>query len=59
MTEKNPLEFTIPLGANEVTLRFTDDNLEDADFDDLISFITLFKKQFNRKTPSSTKDEEG
>jgi hypothetical protein len=41
--------YTIPLGANEAQLTFTGSNLEPADFDALIDYVNLFKKQFQRK----------
>ena len=43
-------QYAIPLGGNEATLTFTGQSLSTADFDALIEYVELFKKQFDRKT---------
>ena len=42
-------QYQIPLGANQAHLAFTGEELTPADFDDLIEYVRLFKKQFERK----------
>jgi hypothetical protein len=43
--------YKIPLGANEAELVFTGEKLEPEDFDALIDYVEIFKKQFTRKLP--------
>ena len=42
--------YKIPLGANEAELVFTGQSLDSEDFEALIDFVELIKKQFERKT---------
>ena len=42
-------QYSIPLGGNEATLTFKGESLSVADFDALIEYVQLFKKQFQRK----------
>jgi len=50
LNNKNVLaKYSIPLGANEATLVFTGENLATEDFDALVEYVQLFKKQFERK----------
>jgi hypothetical protein len=44
--------YKIPLGANEAELVFTGESLEPEDFDALIDYVEIFKKQFQRKKPA-------
>jgi hypothetical protein len=41
--------YSIPLGENEVTIVFTGKSLSPEDFDALIEYVGLFKKQFERR----------
>lgn len=41
--------YKIPLGANEAELVFTGERLDPEDFDALIDYVEIFKKQFARK----------
>jgi len=41
--------YKIPLGANEAELVFTGESLEPEDFDALIDYVEIFKKQYERK----------
>jgi hypothetical protein len=47
-------QYSIPLGGNEATLTFKGDCLSVSDFDALIEYVELFKKQFQRKNPAAT-----
>src|SRR5437773_1161561 len=42
-------QYSIPLGRNEATLTFAGESLSIEDFDALIEYVELFKKQFSRK----------
>ena len=42
-------QYSIPLGGNEATLTFKGEGLSVSDFDALIEYVELFKKQFLRK----------
>lgn len=44
--------YSIPIGACEATLTFTGDSLSPDDFDALIEYVSLFKKQYERKVKS-------
>jgi hypothetical protein len=46
--------YSIPLGANEATLVFTGESLSPADFDALIEYVELFKKQFQRRSATAS-----
>lgn len=48
-TEKLLAQYSIPLGANSAKLIFTGEELLPDDFDALIEYVELFKKQFERK----------
>ena len=41
-------QYSIPLGANSAQLTFTGRELVPDDFDALLEYVTLFKKQFER-----------
>ena len=41
--------FKIPLGLNEAELTFTGERLEPEDFDALADYVSIFKKQYERK----------
>lgn len=41
--------YSIPIGSSEATLTFTGDSLSTQDFDALIEYVQLFKKQYERK----------
>lgn len=47
-------QYSIPLGANEAILTFTGTELTVDDFDALQEYVDLFKRQFARKTKSSS-----
>jgi hypothetical protein len=42
--------YSIPLGSNEVTITFTGKELSVYDFDALADYVTIFRKQFERKS---------
>ena len=63
-TAKVLAEYSIPLGSNKATLVFEGDELVPEDFDELIEYATLFKKQFVRKAQKEREaaiplDDEG
>lgn len=41
--------YSVPIGSNEVKIVFTGDSLRPDDFDALADYVTLFKKQYQRK----------
>ncbi len=41
--------YSIPLGENEATIVFTGKSLSPEDFDALIEYVQLFKRQFQRR----------
>jgi hypothetical protein len=57
--------YTIPVGANEATIKVEGERLSVQDFDEIIDFLTFCKKQFQRrsemwdKVAPAAKDEEG
>ena len=42
-------QYSIPIGANEATIIFKGDKLSVGDFDALSDYVSIFKKQFERK----------
>ena len=58
-------QYQIPLGANQAQLTFTGEELVPEDFDALIDYVEIFKKQFLRKQqratsgPKSSEDPTG
>jgi hypothetical protein len=51
-------QYSIPLGGNEATLTFKGDSLSISDFDALIEYVELFKKQFERKKVAAEKQQQ-
>lgn len=47
--------YQVPLGFSEAKLTFTGERLELADFDALLEYIELFKKQHERKLNGTLK----
>jgi len=55
--KKNMLaQYSIPIGASEATITFTGEKLSVEDFDALADYITIFKKQFERKATLEMKE---
>ncbi len=51
-SQKVLAKYSIPLGANEAILVFSGEQLAPEDFDALIEYVQLFKKQYERKLAS-------
>jgi hypothetical protein len=56
-TAKMLAQYQIPLGANQVQLIFTGDELTPEDFDALADFVEIIKKQFVRKQTMQVADK--
>ncbi len=50
--------YKIPLGSNEAELVFTGNVLEPDDFDALIDYVEIFKKQFERKRATEAEEKK-
>ena len=57
-TQNMLAQYAIPLGANEATIVFTGKQLSPADFDELIEYVKLFKKQFERRSDSTEPEDK-
>jgi hypothetical protein len=49
--------YSVPIGANEVKIVFTGDQLHSEDFDALSEYVGLFKRQFERKQKSEPSNQ--
>jgi hypothetical protein len=58
-TKDNTLaKYSVPLGTNQATIIFSGSNLSADDFDALIEYVGLFKKQFLRTAKTAAAAEE-
>lgn len=48
-TKRVLAKYSIPIGSNEATLEFTGSSLSEEDFDALIEYIEIFKRQLKRR----------
>jgi hypothetical protein len=56
--EKVLAKYSVPLGSNEATIVFTGTALHPEDFDALVEYVQLFKRQYERKLVATAANQE-